>query len=409
MKTNKHILYISYDGMTDPLGQSQVIPYLEQISKQGYRFTILSVEKKKRMIQSGQVIARMLKDLDIEWSTLPFSSRPPLLSKLIDQKRLNARAALLHKQEKFDLIHCRSYVAAAAGLKLHHNTGVPFLFDMRGFWVDERVDSGHWKLQNPIYRILYKSYKRKERRYFQESAHIISLTQKGKDELIDHYQVPSSKITVIPCCVDLSLFDFHRIDSTEKQKQRAQLGIDNGSPVISYLGSLGGWYMTDEMLDFFSVMKRRIKNAKFLFISHNDRDALLQKASAKGIATSDILIQPASRQSVPLYLSISDWNIFLIKDVYSKKASSPTKQGEVMAMGIPLICNDIGDTGSIVKESGAGFLIKEFTEKEYDRVAVLMEKGNAADPEKIRLAAGKYYDLATGIQRYLDVYQQVIT
>ncbi len=43
----KKILFISYDGMTDPLGQSQVIPYLEGLTKYGYLFTILSCDKPK--------------------------------------------------------------------------------------------------------------------------------------------------------------------------------------------------------------------------------------------------------------------------------------------------------------------------------------------------------------------------
>jgi len=38
------ILYVSYDGMTDSLGQSQVIPYLTEISKNGYDIHILSAE-----------------------------------------------------------------------------------------------------------------------------------------------------------------------------------------------------------------------------------------------------------------------------------------------------------------------------------------------------------------------------
>ena len=384
MNTTKNILYISYDGMTDPLGQSQVIPYLQQITKQGYRFTILSVEKKKRLERSGTEISKLLNSLGIEWKTLPFSTRPPLFSKAYDQQQLNATATRLYREKKFDMIHCRSYVAAATGLKLFHRFGVPFLFDMRGFWVDERVDSGQWNMRNPIYRLLYKLYKKKEKKYLLQTAHIISLTQKGKEELITAYNIPAEKITVIPCCTDLGLFDFYKINDEEKQKLRKTLGIDNKTPILSYLGSLGGWYMTDEMLDFFAVMKTKIPGAKFLFISHNDRKEILNKAAAKGIDKTDILVQPAIRNEVPLYLSISKWSIFFIRDVYSKKASSPTKQGEVMAMGIPLICNDIGDTGSIIAKSGAGFLLDEFSEKGYQDLVAQMLLPGGISPEKIR-------------------------
>ena len=42
---SKNILYLSYDGMTDPLGQSQVLPYLIGLTKEGFTFHIISFEK----------------------------------------------------------------------------------------------------------------------------------------------------------------------------------------------------------------------------------------------------------------------------------------------------------------------------------------------------------------------------
>ena len=53
----KRVLYISYDGLTDPLGQSQILPYLQHLAKESYQFTILSFEKKvgnDRLIKACQ-------------------------------------------------------------------------------------------------------------------------------------------------------------------------------------------------------------------------------------------------------------------------------------------------------------------------------------------------------------------
>ena len=36
----RRVLFISYNGMLDPLGQSQVIPYLRELAKRGVRFTL---------------------------------------------------------------------------------------------------------------------------------------------------------------------------------------------------------------------------------------------------------------------------------------------------------------------------------------------------------------------------------
>ena len=404
----KKLLFISNDGMTDPLGQSQVIPYLKKLSAQGYHFTILSVEKKDKFEKNGSLIKQMLADAGIEWQTLFFTSSPPVLSKLYDQNRLNAKAKQLHSRKQFDFIHCRSYVAAAAALKLKKRTGVPFLFDMRGFWVDERVDSGLWNLANPLYNFFYKTYKKKEKTYFAGSAHIISLTEKGKQELVKNYNVSASKVTVIPCCADLAHFDFNRFTINQKGALRKEWNIEAGTKIISYLGSLGGWYMTDEMLDFYAVLRKQISNSRFLFITHDAKEKIIALAATKGIPADEILVKPASREQVPLFLSISNWSIFFIKDLYSKKASSPTKQGEIMGMGVPLICNDIGDTGIIVEETKTGAIVNGFNEQEYKSIVARLNELAEISKQHIRESAYEYYDLDKGVENYLLSYREVL-
>ena len=45
---NKKSLYITYDGLSDPLGRSQIIPYLKIIS-QNRNLSVLSFEKEKNI------------------------------------------------------------------------------------------------------------------------------------------------------------------------------------------------------------------------------------------------------------------------------------------------------------------------------------------------------------------------
>lgn len=43
----KEVLYITYDGLLEPIGQSQILKYVVHLSSQ-HDFTILSLEKEKR-------------------------------------------------------------------------------------------------------------------------------------------------------------------------------------------------------------------------------------------------------------------------------------------------------------------------------------------------------------------------
>jgi glycosyltransferase involved in cell wall biosynthesis len=403
----KKVLFISYDGMTDPLGQSQVIPYLKGLTKNGYQITLLSFEKKEKLAKLSSHIQSILDQAGIKWETVLFTRKPPILSKLYDVWKLKRKVRQLHAKQNFNFIHCRSYVAAEAGWEMRRRFGVPFLFDMRGFWVDERVDNGQWNLSNPFFRFFYRHYKKKEKVYFRNASHVISLTWKGKEELVNKYDVPAEKINVIPCCVDLEHFDYNKVSEKEIQEKRASLGLSKEDVVITYLGSLGGWYLVKEMMDFFAEMKKKVPAAKFLFITQDSPTMIYQAAAASNINTNNILVQPALRNEVPLYLSLGNYSIFFIKDAYSKRASSPTKQGEIMAMGIPLICNDIGDTGKIVEASGAGILVKEFVAMAYQGAVEKLPYLLSIDKKNIRKAAFEYYDLANGVSAYAEVYKRL--
>ena len=400
------ILYISYDGMTDPLGQSQVIPYLSGLSQNGYQITILSVEKKGKLSENGEYISKLLSSFGIKWEYNLFTQNPPLLSKFYDLERLKWKALALQKKNKYRLIHCRSYVAAQVGLMLKKKFGVKFLFDMRGFWVDERVDGGLWDLKKPIYRALYSRYKKKEKDFIKGAEAIISLTQAGKDEIMSWPTYKGQPIAVIPCSADFDLFTL--TNDTEKKKSREKLGLAPENYVVSYLGSLGTWYLIDEMLDFFSVVKKNIASAKFLFITRDDFEHVKQKALNKNINENDLVFTSASREEVALYAKASDVSLSFIKPCYSKIASSPTKLGELWAMGIPVISNSgVGDVKLLTQETGAGYVITSFTEKAMEE-ALLVVRNIKVTPDEIRTNAFGYYDLNKMQQRYSQVYKDLL-
>ena len=157
----KKILYLTYDGLTDPLGQSQIIPYIIGLSKKGYQFTIVSFEKKENSASSS-IIAEILREDGIAWIPLTYTRRPPVFSTVYDIFRLKRQATLLHQENRFHLIHCRSYITSLVGHAMKRKFKIKFIFDMRGFWADERVDGGLWNLRNPIFYIIYRFFKKKE-------------------------------------------------------------------------------------------------------------------------------------------------------------------------------------------------------------------------------------------------------
>jgi len=403
----KSILYITYDGLTDPLGQSQILPYLKGLAREGYRFTILSFEKPARFAKERALVERLTAESGIQWVPLSFSSRPPLLSKFYDAVRMKRKAVALHREQHFDMVHCRSYIAADVGLFLKRRFGVKFFFDMRGFWADEKKD-GSWNVSNPVFRRVYAYYKKKEAQYMQHADQIISLTEAGRAEMM---QWPSYNrnipIDVIPCCADMQHFSL--TDAGQKRQGRELLGIPQDAFVLSYLGSVGTWYMLDEMLRFFGLLRQRYPQAMALFLTHSDVAAIRKRIGEMGLQQEDFIIREASRKEVPLLIKASDVNISFIRPVYSKISSSPTKLGEMLSMGIPVICNaGVGDVGKIVTEADAGIVVEDFSDESFlkaiEGIPALLKKS----PEGIRTAVENTYSLDRGIALYSDCYHKLL-
>ncbi|QJX47564.1 glycosyltransferase [Hymenobacter taeanensis] len=403
-----HVLFISYDGMTDPLGQSQVLPYLVGLSQAGYSITLLSTEKKERFAQHERIIREITDQAGIRWEYIFFTRKPPVLAKMYDRYQLQQKAMSLHKDLQFDMTHCRSYVSAEVGLLMKRRFGVKFLFDMRGFWVDERVEGGMWNLQSPIYRRAYKTYKRKEAEFIAAADGIISLTENGKGEMQTWPAYPGTPITVIPCSADFSVFPL--LTAHDRQVARQKLGYGNEDLVISYLGSIGAWYLLDEMLAQFAVIKQHYSGAKMLFITQEPKEMVLAAArQVSGLAETDFIVRPATRKEVPELVAASNLNLFFIKQSYSKKASSPTKLGEILAMGLPVICNDgVGDVADIVRQTDGGTVVSNLDMAGYEAAARSIPELLQKDGAELRHKAQEYYDLETAIGRYRGEYRRLL-
>lgn len=393
--------------MTDPLGQSQVLPYLRGLSKAGYDIHLVSYEKVDKFKQHKKVIQKICDEANIKWHPQDYVLGGGLKTTLKQVRKMKKIAFYLHDLHHFNIVHCRSYISALSGLELKRKKGVKFIFDMRGFWADERVDGKIWNLKKILSRTIYNYFKRKEIQFFKEADYTISLTEKGKNEIEswEEFKTEKPRIKVIPCCVDLELFNPKNVSEEEKANSKKELGITEDQFVLGYIGSIGTWYMLSEMLDYFKILKKDKPKSVFLFISGENSQKIKEQAIKKGIDSKDIVVKSVLHSQVPLHISLFDTSIFFIRSTYSKKASSPTKQGEIMAMGIPLVCNaGVGDTDAIVKKHHAGKVIEEFSDEIYQ---LAVNDSNSFNREDTINGAKDYFSLEEGVKRYLSVYKAI--
>jgi glycosyltransferase involved in cell wall biosynthesis len=395
MNVKASVLYLSYDGLTDPLGQSQILPYLCGLAGRDYSIHIISFEKKQRLESSGDKIRLLCKQYSIQWSPLIYHKSPPVLSTLLDLFHLFRLSRKISRDKEADIVHCRSYITSLVGLYLKRKYKVKFVFDMRGFWADERVEGGLWNLKNPLFRRIFNFFKQKEKQFLSEADHIVSLTETAKQE-IKSWRLGVNEISVIPTCVDMDLFNPARLDEKEIKEVRRTLGINEENFVLLYVGSWGTWYLTDDVLNLFTRIKERISNAKFLILSPDHPDIKSHPYA------SDIIIYSASRDKVPVFISLSHLTVCFVKPSFSKKASSATKMAEAWAMNRQVVTNEGWGDIHLLEKKFPGLISVIREQVDYDE---LIKKWvlNKGDLDLRKELLGNF-DLKSGIDKYEAIY-----
>jgi glycosyltransferase involved in cell wall biosynthesis len=278
----------------------------------------------------------------VEWVRLRYHKRPTLPATAGDVLRGIAVGRRIARARATAIVHARGYVPSVVALAVKRTSGARFVFDMRGFWADEKVDGGHWTRRSLPYRLA----KRWERRFFEGADAIVSLTEAGVKAFptLGYRIAPQTPVEVIPTCADLTVFRPGPRDAA----LAARLGLGDGA-VIGYVGTLSNWYLREETLRYLALLARELRGARVLFVTHEPPDALARDAVAAGLPEHAITITRADFADMPAHVRLMDLGVFFIKPCFSKLGSAATKLAELLGTGVPVVINDgIGDSGRIV-------------------------------------------------------------
>lgn len=391
------ILYISYDGMLEPLGQSQVLSYLKGLGCER-RIHLVSFEKIGDWARTSvrESISKDIADAGIAWYPLRYHKTPSALATAWDIFCGILVGLWLVLRYRLRIVHARSYVPSVMALALKSLTGVKFLFDMRGFWADERVDGGLWLSGGTMYRIA----KVLEQRFLLSADHVVSLTHAAVREMqyLEYLQGRMPQFTVIPTCADLTRF-------TPADHERS-----HESFVLGYVGTVGTWYLFDKTVECFVQLLRLRPDARFLIVNRGEHAFIRERLASAGLQDAAVELIAAIHSEVPQHMARMDAAAFFIKPVYSKLASAPTKLAEFLGCGVPCLSNaGVGDMAEVLEAEKVGLAISEFDSLTMSKaLQKLLEL--VADPltrGRCIAAAHRHFSLDEGVLKYRDIYEQL--
>ncbi len=409
---NSCVLFISYNGMLEPLGQSQVLPYLRDLASRGVRFSLISFERPKAYTPDGlskcEELEESLRAEGIDWNRLRYHKWPSLAATMFDVVQGIRLAKRLMGERKIELIHARSHIPATIAMVLKKRFDSKMIFDVRGLMAEEYVDADHWTKSGIPYRLT----KRIERRVLAATDGVVTLTQRIWPIIKTWPGLRARDVVheVVPCCVDLGTF---RFNAEAREQRRQELGLSSRR-VIVYSGSIGGWYATEQMIDLFVQFQARNEDWHFLWLTRGLPEFIHTLMAQRGVAKDHYTIKAIEPGRVASYLAAADLGVAFYKPGLSRLATSPVKMTEYLACGLPVVINaGVGDADALVAREGVGAVVREFSDIEYSAAASAVEPLlNEVERTRLRTRAlaERSFDVHTvGAETYARLYRNLLT
>jgi glycosyltransferase involved in cell wall biosynthesis len=393
-------VYLCYLSLDDPLVHTQVIAYLEGLAADGHRIHLVTFETRRLTRRERREVRARLFARGIRWHSLRYHKRPSLPATIYDTVAGALYATALMIRHDLDTLHARSHVPAGMALiaqRLQRRRRPALIFDIRGLMAEEYVDAGRWQVGGVPYRLT----KAVERVAVHRADGIVVLTERIRQSMFNG----RGGTHAIPCCADLRALV---VAADRREATRAELGLTEAT-VMVYVGKFGGWYMAAEMAGFFAVARRSIANLHFLILTQGERDEITRALEQRGV-TSGFTITSVPPEQLGRYLTAADFGISFIRPVPSKASSSPTKIGEYLGAGLPVVCTSgVGDLDALIT-GDIGTLVREHTEVGYQTAADLSVHlmAQADTGERCRGVANRELSLANvGIPRYRRLYEEI--
>lgn len=369
--------YVSVDPISSTVGSSQVLAYVERLGRRGVPVRLHTFEVDPDGPGAEEVRARLERS-GVDWRPRPYGRGGPVggLGRV-----LRAAWAVRHSP----LAHARSDLAAAAVLLGRARS---WLWDVRSLYVDQKVATGVMAAGSPQARILRWVEGRAARR----SAAVVTLTEAVVDELDRRYGgVVGPKATVVTTCVDTERF--------------APAPMGGGPTRVLLAGTLNAYYDVPEMLALVAELRRR-RAVEFVVAAPASTDWDDRLRSFGATRTS------AASAEMPALVAGSHVGLGVCRDDagVSLLAAMPTKLGEFLACGRPVVVNaGLVDAARLVEEAGAGLAHRAGGDPAdtVDRLEALLADPDT--PRRCRDLALAHFDLEDGVGRLVAAYGRAVS
>ena len=396
-----NVLFIADGTISNPILQSQGLPYLFNISSSSNKAHVLSFENSdidiERNPEFNAIFSQFSKRIDFHFVRINRKSRLPVWTNFI----LRGLKVIICVNKQFDIkvLHARSFFPAFLSIiyKTFFKHNVSVIYDNRGLAIDERIFTGELR-KNSIKEKILRGI---ERRIFNKCDMMVVVSKAFQNYINISYpeifNKQNNKMVVIPNRTMLHMNEQEIMEAKKNLK---------GKIICVYNGSAASWQGIDKLYVIFSLIIKEIPSSSLKIITYNP-EIFRTYIPVSEISSEKLDILKVASSKVHHELAKSTFGLLFREPGLVTRASSPIKFAEYLASGLPvLLLEGIGDTEEVILNYGVGVIIRGNNYKD----AIIEMKTLLKDPdihEKCIQVARKEFDIGQSYTQYKSIYQNL--
>ncbi|HYP91089.1 MAG TPA: glycosyltransferase [Polyangiaceae bacterium] len=256
------------------------------------------------------------------------------------------------REERPEIVHAASsYATALPALIAARRCGLPFIYEIRGFWEITRSSRDNDFEGSARYELM---------RYFEslvakEADHVFTLTSAMKEELVRR-GVRAENITLVHNGVDAERF----VPLAPRRELAERLALPPGVPVIGYVGSFVDYEGLDDLVHAIAILAKTPLDFRVLLVGDGaELNRVRELTVSAGLEQKILLTGRVPHDQVEAYYSLIDICPFPRKPWEVCEMVSPLKPFEAMAMEKAVVVSSTHALREIVEDGKNGLVFEK--------------------------------------------------